>query len=174
MNGTRGLNANCVKAARAAGKDPAVVCTLPEDVAPHIEVPLFVMNSRFDPGLISISGGPAMSKASPAQINDLGALVLRTINATALRSTQNAAFITSCHEHCGQWSTGQVLDWGKNSGPTLGFDDFNVTIDSLTAGEALSEWYRATLRREPGPRLWLQPARYPCDACCHGGQGPGR
>jgi sialidase-1 len=179
MNGTSGLDASCVAAARAAGKDPATSCTLPELAAPHIAAPVFVMNSRYDPALIGISAGlPDAAgeglRPTPAEvksINSLGATVLATINATVLRKGQNAAFITACHEHCGQWSTGQVLDWGKNSGPLLGFDDFNVTIDGQTAGEAVVEWFRALQAGGSGAgKLWLQGSAFPCDTCCHGGE----
>ena len=45
MNSTAGLDKSCVAAAVAAGKSPAAGCTLPEDVAKHVETPLFVMNS---------------------------------------------------------------------------------------------------------------------------------
>jgi hypothetical protein len=47
---TEGLDASCVAAAAKAaggGKSPGEACTLPEDVAPHIQVPLFVMNSKY-------------------------------------------------------------------------------------------------------------------------------
>ena len=38
MNSTAGLDASCVLAAQKANKDPAEACTLPEDVAPHVQV----------------------------------------------------------------------------------------------------------------------------------------
>lgn len=43
MNSTAGLDESCVAAAAKAGKGPGEACTLPEDVAPYIQVPLFVM-----------------------------------------------------------------------------------------------------------------------------------
>ena len=55
MNSTAGLDASCVAAAAKAGRSPGEACTLPEDVAPHIDVPLFVMNSKYDPAMLSIS-----------------------------------------------------------------------------------------------------------------------
>lgn len=47
---------------------------------------------------------------------------------------KNGAFITGCHEHCGQWAQGQIA--GPNS-------DFNATIDSTTAPFAVQAWYEA-------------------------------
>ena len=46
MNSTAGLDRSCVAAAVAAGNAAAEACTAPEDVAPHIQVPLFCMNSK--------------------------------------------------------------------------------------------------------------------------------
>jgi hypothetical protein len=55
MNSTDGLDRSCVASMRAIGKDP-LKCRWPEVVVEHIEVPVFVMNSRFDPALDGISG----------------------------------------------------------------------------------------------------------------------
>ena len=79
--------------------------------------------------------------------------MLHLINTTLLGDQRgNAAFVTSCHEHCGQWAQG-----------TDG--DFNVTIDGWQAIPALSSW------RDGGARkLWVQEASYPCSSCCQGGQ----
>eukprot|EP00035_Acanthoeca_spectabilis_P012237 m.217978 g.217978 ORF g.217978 m.217978 type:complete len:430 (-) comp15566_c0_seq1:2100-3389(-) len=155
MNSTRGLDASCVSAAAAAHKSAATACTLPEDVAKHIEVPVFVMNSRFDPALISIS----TSKVDP---NVVGLKVLDTVNRTVLAGRpNNAAFITSCHEHCGQWAQGQILE---------GHNDFNVTIDGWTAPFALDSWAAGVWAGQaPARTVWVQKHLYPCDDCCLGG-----
>ncbi len=65
MNSTAGLDTSCVHAAAQRGVTPGKACTLPEDVAPHISVPLFTMNSKYDPALISIS----TTVKTPAAIN---------------------------------------------------------------------------------------------------------
>jgi len=45
------LNTNCVAAMTASGSDP-LTCAFPEVLAPYIQTPLFVMNSRYDPGAL--------------------------------------------------------------------------------------------------------------------------
>jgi hypothetical protein len=81
------------------------------------------MASRFDPALDSISGGESGKNVS--NVNRLGAEMVQLVNATLLHDAdgnarpQNAAFLTSCNEHCGQWATGQQ---GL-------YPDYNVTID---------------------------------------------
>jgi hypothetical protein len=98
------------------------------------------------------------------------------VTSTVLNRDQNAAFLTSCHEHCGQWGQGQLA--GQ-------FSDFNVSIDGYSAAGAMDEWFGRVLTttgnasthearegwtHEGHPNLWLQKAVYPCTACCNGGQ----
>ena len=162
-----GLDSSCVAAAEAAGRDPGASCTLPEDVAPYVHVPLFVLNSRFDPALDSISGGAKTA----GEIRELGRRVLEAANASVLHArngnNNNAAFITSCAEHCGQWAQGQQESHG-----TKDWNDFNVTIDGWNAATAVNSWVLAIesgAARAATRNLWLQGADYPCKTCCHGG-----
>lgn len=150
MNSTSALNPLCVSA-------HGVSCMLPEIAAPFITTPLFVMNSRYDPaGNSIVTNGVALSAA---QVNGLGDEMLALVRATVLARAPNAAFLTSCHEHCGQWGSGQE---GL-------FPDFNVTIDG-SAITAFASWLTAIVAGEAPPRtLWLQAAPYPCPGCCRGG-----
>ena len=164
MNSTAGLDASCVAAATASGKTPGEACTLPEDVAPHIEVPLFTMNSKHDPAMISIS---SMAK-SASDINALASRFVAKVNSAVLSPAQkkNGAWITGCEEHCGQWSQGQMA--GSNS-------DFNTTIDGTTAPFAVAAWYAANRKHaQSGPSefVHMATAKYPCENCCAGGDGP--
>ena len=151
-NGTSALPPACLAAVAAAGGDPAT-CAFPEVLAPHLTTPLFLMNSRYDPALDSISGGESGSNAS--NVNALGRQLLDTVKATVLGpGRRNAAFITGCHEHCGQWAQGSD-------------GDFNSTIGGLAAVPALKMW------RDSGfaSQLWVQAPgdSYPCADCCTGG-----
>ena len=132
MNATAGLDASCVAAAVAAGKSPGAACTLPEDVAPHISVPLFVVNSKFDPAMISISS----KSKTDAQINALATRWLALLDARVLNGTttgkrtgQNGAFVSACNEHCGQWAQGQTA---KMTMPNERPQDYNSTVDGIT------------------------------------------
>ena len=151
-NLTGALNARCVAAQRAAGADP-LLCARVEVAAPHIATPLFVMNSLYDPALDGISGGESGANASNVQ--RLGDTLAALVQATVLSRPANAAFLTGCHQHCGQWAQGQ----------TGAFADFNVTIDGDAAIPALMSWWSGGAKR-----LWRQGASYPCKACCSGGQ----
>lgn len=134
MNGTGGLNAACVADAMRRGGDPAL-CAYPQVMAPYIAAPLFVMNGLYDPALDDISGGE--SGANATNVQRLGDELLALVNATVLSRDNNAAFLTGCRQHCGQWGQNQTL------GPSGQFDDFNVTIDGVTGAMALAQWYTA-------------------------------
>jgi hypothetical protein len=157
--GGAGLDAGCAAAAAAAGKAAGAACTLPEDVSPHVAVPLFVMNSKYDKAL---DGG-----RGAADVEKLGQSLLDHVNATVLAGRpRNAAFLTSCHEHCGQWGQGY-----KSTYKTNNFDDFNVSIDGLSGAAAIDLWFgKVEAGTAQHPHLWLQEANFPCKTCCSGGQ----
>jgi O-palmitoleoyl-L-serine hydrolase len=148
-----GLNENCVAAMRQTGGD-VVSCAFPQVVAQYITTPLFVMNGRFDPALTSISFGIGGSNSTA--VNEIGKKVASLVGSTILNRKGNAAFITSCAQHCGQWAQDQ-------QGP---FADFNVTINGMQAIPALEQWM---LQGENQTMLWFQDALYPCLTCCNGG-----
>jgi hypothetical protein len=151
-----GLDASCVA---AHGADFAARCLLPEDVAPHVSTPLFVMNSRYD-------AAEELRPATPENVNARGEFQLGVLRRAVLAQPRNAAFITSCHEHCGQWAAGQT----DSAAP--GHADFNVTIGGVAAGSAVAAWARSRWHGTPLPfsqRVRVQRASYPCDSCCAGG-----
>ena len=191
MNSSAGLNQRCVEAQRAAGKDP-MECRYPEMAVRHTATPTFVMNSKFDPALLGISEG---NPHGASKINAVGQKLSDLVNASALVSGVNAAFLTvrpptdpadlthrpswprtllivdpgcaqSCYQHCGQWAQGQTPEPGS-AAPA----DANVTIDGFTGPQALNQWWgEVTSGRKPTRRLWSQEATYPCKTCCAGGQ----
>ena len=176
MNSTAGLDHSCVTAMVASGEDP-LSCRWPEVVVGHIEVPVFVMNSRYDPALDGISGG--VGKHDVASVVAVGAMLEKLVNSTVLTDPKNAAFITSCYQHCGQWAQDQV----QSTGPVGPPSDANVTIDGWTAPQALDSFFASagtplvgagsssSSSAGGGPRkIWMQQSAYPCKTCCAGGQ----
>ena len=172
MNSTSGLDKSCVAAAAKSGKTAAEACTAPEDVAPHIQVPLFAMNSKYDPAMLGISAG---HPKTPALINALAGRFEQKVRTAVLGRANNGAWITGCHQHCGQWTQGQRA--GSNS-------DFNTTIGGTTAPFAVRDWYlenRNAFFERAGAAAAGPPAHahahftsavYPCTNCCAGGNGP--
>ena len=148
-----GLNENCVADMRKTSGDVAS-CAFPQVASSYITTPLFVMNGRYDPALTSISFGTGGGNV-PA-VNNIGKEVASLIGSSVLNRNGNAAFITSCAQHCGQWAQDQ-------SGQ---FADFNVTIRGYQAIPALEEWL---LKGANQTMLWFQDAIFPCQDCCKGG-----
>lgn len=150
-NATAGLDASCVAAMRAEGHNPAD-CAFPEVVALYVSTPLFVMQGRYDPALTSIASGERGANAS--HVNAIGRHVLDLLYNTVLRRPENAAFVTACAEHCGQWAQG--VD-----------GDFNVTIGGQSAVPFLARWRAGAAA---GQQLLQAPGdSYPCAECCQGG-----
>jgi hypothetical protein len=108
-NATAGLDASCV-AAQLAAKRPAAECAYPEVFSEHISTPMFIMQSRFDPALDSISAGE--SGANATHVNAIGGPVLGLVKDLLLgEGSPHAAFITACAQHCGQWAQGSDGDF---------------------------------------------------------------
>jgi Pectinacetylesterase len=150
-NATSGLDSSCVAALIAAGRNPAE-CSFPEIVAPYITTPLFVMQGRYDPVLASTSSGESGKNVS--HVNAIGRHLIDLLSNTVLKKKENAAFITACAEHCGQWSQG--VD-----------GDFNVTISGQPAIPFLLQWRAGNAA---GKSLLQAPGdTYPCAKCCYGG-----
>eukprot|EP00729_Bicosta_minor_P004904 gene4904-27811_t len=145
MNSTAGLDQSCVAAMVALGEDP-LECRWPEVVVKFIDVPVFVMNSRFDPALDGISGGTGGKNS--AGVVRVGSMLEKLVNSTVLTAPKNAAFITSCAQHCGQWAQGQVQGHVKVKWPTE---------EDGSSGDATR-------------KAWFQQSPYPCETCCAGGQ----
>ena len=52
----------------------------------------------------------------------IAALLVQSVNDTVLSALGGSAFLTSCHQHCGQWAQGQT---GLHA-------DFSPVIDGYT------------------------------------------
>ena len=163
INASAGLDQSCIATAKAAGVAWNTACLLPEKVAPHVSTPLFVMNSRFD-------AANSVKPSTDANFNAHGSFQLDVMRKTVFADKKNAGFVTSCHEHCGQWATGQVEK--ALPGAWMGHSDYNVTIRGVTAGPAVDEWAKASWEGHAlleSERVRVQAAHFPCESCCNGG-----
>lgn len=99
-NATGGLDASCVA---HKNTDPAS-CAFPEVGAAYVATPLFVLQGRYDPTLLDISNGQDSSNVTAVDV--AGYELLSVLDGAVLNRPQNAAFVTACAEHCGQWAQG--------------------------------------------------------------------
>ena len=165
MNSTASLDSSC----RDAHPSDPSSCAFPNVVLPHISAPIFVMQGQVDGVMDDISG----AGRSAAGRNIAKAEILASVKAAvAARPSQNAAFLTMCDEHCGQWGADQNV----SALHPAAVADFNVTIDGVTGTKAVAIWWKglkSDREIKPGQQsadhLWVQAADYPCATCCTGG-----
>ena len=164
MNSTASLDSSC----RDANPSDPSSCAFPNVVLPHISAPIFVMQGQVDGVMDDISG----AGRSVAGRNIAKAEILASVKAAvAARPSQNAAFLTMCDEHCGQWGTDQNV----SALHPAAVADFNVTIGGVTGTEAVAIWWnglKSDREIKPGQiadHVWVQTADYPCATCCAGG-----
>ena len=137
-----------------------------------------VPRTHSDPAMLSIS---AANPSTSAGVNALASRFEAKVRSAVLHRANNGAWITGCHEHCGQWTQGQVA--GANS-------DFNTTIDGTTAPFAVRDWYLSNRKaffeygragaadafgegtEQAFAHAHFTTATYPCENCCSGGNGP--
>ena len=157
MNATASLDASCL----TARPDDPTGCMFPDVTLPHIAAPVFVMQGMADPTMGNIVGAGknnASRLIARAEIKD-------RVGAAVHARPHNAAFLTMCEEHCGQWGTGQRV----STAHPLASDDFNVTIDGVTGHQAVAIWYADLVTKRTEGRIWTQQAGFPCATCCSGG-----
>ncbi len=168
MNSTSSLDSSC----RAAHLSDPSACAFPNVVLPYISAPIFVMQGQVDGVMDDISGaGRTVTGRNIAKAEILASVKA----AVAARPSQNAAFLTMCDEHCGQWGADQNV----SALHPAAVADYNVTIDGLTGKEAVALWWNGLVGRNKSggqqtapsvaPRMWIQTATYPCATCCAGG-----
>lgn len=135
MNSTDSLDVSC---RRALAADPTSdnnnpsACAFPDVVLPHISTPVFVMQGMVDRVIDDISG----AGRSPQGRAEAAAEILSRVQAAVTHQPTNAAFLTMCDEHCGQWGTGQNVS-SQHPAATA---DFNVIIDGDTGHTAVAKW----------------------------------
>jgi hypothetical protein len=91
--------------------------------------------------------------------------ILSTVTAAISKQKTNAAFLTMCDEHCGQWGTGQNV----SALHPAAVPDFNVSISGIAGYQAVAVWWSNLVAKKEFGHLWVQTADYPCRTCCFGG-----
>ena len=145
MNSTAGLNQACVADHQQPGKD-VCDCIFAQHTAPYCATPMLAMQGRFD----SYQTGSILRSSDPSKVNPYGQeLTSLLVASLALAPNgKHAAFIDSCHHHCGYWQ-------GCLGQP----------IDGVYGEQALVQW----LSNSTEQRLWLQNSTFPCASCCADG-----
>ena len=144
MNATAGLNQACV--AHYAPVRNITACMFAQYTAPFSQTPMFALQGRFD----AYQTSSILHSQDPAQVNPYGEWLTSVLISTLNLQTggKHAAFIDSCHHHCGYWTN------------CLG-----VAIDGRGAKDAVAAW----MFNQTTQRLWFQNETFPCSSCCNDG-----
>lgn len=153
-NATGGINPACLE---FYGLANGWKCLFGANMAPHVQTPLFVLNSKFDTwqaGAI-VGANTSVEKADkPLQEFWLAYAAEMAANFTSLPS-RHGGFLTNCPAHC---QTGRATHGHDPAHRTP--DPWQATtVNGIAMGRAFGQWYehRAHGGTEPGFR-WLAAA----------------
>lgn len=132
------LNAACV----AAHPDKPWSCIVAEIVAPFVETPLFMWQSRFDEN--QLFDCEKLDPKNVTAVNEYGAKLLLSIRKWQTTSTHGGAFVDACSRHC-----------GSSKG---------ISAHGLSPKQAFAAWYKGLPQHKQS--LHVQSASYPCLDCC--------
>nr|GMC55985.1 pectin acetylesterase 8-like [Ipomoea batatas] len=141
------------------------LCFFPQNIAPTIQTPLFLVNAAYDywqiknilaPGVADPQGTWHSCKLDILKCSDtqLGIMqgfrleFLKALGAVA-NSPSSGFFINSCYAHC---QTGVQETWLRDDSPML---------DGKSIANAVGDWY---YDRSPFQKI---DCPYPCDKTCH-------
>lgn len=135
FNSTASINKGCLA---ANGIKAAYKCFFGANVAPFVQTPVFVLNSKYDTwqGGAIIGANTSIDKL-PAKVRDfwVGYGHQMVADVTALPA-RHGAFISNCQEHC---------QTGKAGAHSKGEAWMETTINGTTMASAFVQWYNATI-----------------------------
>ena len=96
-------------------------------------------------GECGAGSGIVLNWTDPTTVNACGNHVRAQLK-LRYAGTGNAAFIDSCHHHCGYWN--------------------QITIEGLTCSKAVALWYAGGNAALPNGGYMDAAQPYPCASCC--------
>nr|GLL18081.1 hypothetical protein Saspl_042574 [Ipomoea trifida] len=141
------------------------LCFFPQNIAPTIQTPLFLVNAAYDSWQIKNILAPGVAdpqgtwhsckldilKCSDSQLGIMQGFRLEFLKAlgAVANSPSTGFFINSCYAHC---QTGVQETWLRDDSPML---------DGKSIANAVGDWY---YDRSPFQKI---DCPYPCDKTCH-------
>uniref|UniRef100_A0A7N2RE70 Pectin acetylesterase n=1 Tax=Quercus lobata TaxID=97700 RepID=A0A7N2RE70_QUELO len=141
------------------------LCFFPQNMAEHIQTPIFFVNAAYDSWQIKNILAPGVAdphgtwhdcklnvkKCSPNQIKTMQDFRLQFLSALSKAGTSSSKglFIDSCYAHC---QTEMQETWLRDDSPVLG---------KTTISKAVGDWY---YDRSPFQKI---DCPYPCNPTCH-------
>ena len=122
---------------------PEWLCSFAQEVASFIKPKMFPLQSRYDAWQTS----QELQSELPSEVNAYGQnftywFIKEYLN-TGLYTSNHAAFLDSCHHHCGEWNS--------------------ILIDNYNSSRAQFDFYYNILKHN---KFFFQNVTYPCRGCC--------
>lgn len=122
-------------------------CLFAYHLLPFIKTPVLALNSAYDATMGNGDcghSGITFDWSNATSVNLCGNYVRDLVRQLLL--APSAAFLDSCHHHCGEWGA--------------------ITIDQTTSPKALDTWYTNGSLALPNDGYMDQSQIYPCNTCC--------
>ena len=131
-------------------------CMFAQNIAGHIDIPVFIFNSQYDAWQINNILGNANNATLINQFGQNFTRILKVHYLDENTSGNFAAYINSCCYHDGDTNR----YW------------YGLNINNQTPAEAFDQFYRSVKKGRLGQReskasfFWFQNDTYPCSNCC--------
>lgn len=123
-------------------------CLFAYHILPFIQTPVFALNSEYDATMGNGQCGHSgiiFNWGNATSVNLCGGYVSGLVK--ELLAAPSAAFLDSCHHHCGEWG--------------------QIHIFNLTSPVAFTQWYQKGTASLPNAGFLAQGQTYPCISCCN-------
>eukprot|EP00052_Salpingoeca_macrocollata_P010929 m.84387 g.84387 ORF g.84387 m.84387 type:complete len:428 (-) comp17792_c0_seq1:117-1400(-) len=177
VTGSGGTNAACLQAYAASEHWK---CLMAPYLSPHIQTPLFVMNSAYDAyqvqNILDIGCVPDSGSCSASQqtaLQSYRAAFVEAVASVYQNRTQNGVYVDSCYVHeqnvdyCYTQSVPNCVGWMPLCPGSLKWHyhtQVNVTgSGALTPQQAFGDYY---LRRSPAHRVVVDMLAFPLNPSC--------
>jgi len=144
------INSDCIN--NYGGKDSsnAYNCVFAQNIAPFVDIDLFVLNSEYDAWQTSnILGSTANDTINEYGKNFTEIIYNNFFNKNSVENNNNnrAGYIDSCHHHCGDWD--------------------QLPNGNYTQATAHHLFYiNKVVNKDSNVYVWNQNQTYPCNSCC--------
>jgi hypothetical protein len=148
------VNAGCLT--HYGGAAQGWHCLFGANVAPFVQTPLFILQSKYDTwqGPAIIGANASIANVSSAVKRFWVAYGQQMVELLDALPAQHGSFLTNCPQHCQSGCCHQGCCQGARASGDWG----GTTINSTAMGDAFASWYTAQIAGHPPitPQRWIE------------------
>lgn len=150
VTGSQGTNAHCLE---AYAKEESWKCLMAQYITPHLQTPVFIMNSAYDAYQLPNIGGLTLCPVSTQEkpCNDTAAQMYGMrfkgiVKAAIAHDTRNGMFVDSCYVHeqnvnyCSTQTMPNCVGWDPRESGSLKWN-YTTQVMGFTPQQAFDRWY---------------------------------